>query len=491
MSEEKIVNEKTMNENTVNEKTVNENTVNKKTVNENKIEKSESKTMAKDLTKGSVPKLLLLFAAPLFLSNALQAIYNVVDMIVVGQVIGGNGMSAVAIGGNVLGILNFIVMGFAGAGQIIIAKAVGRQDSEAIKKTIGTMFTVLLSAAVMMSVVCYFCRDWLLTLVNTPKESYAFTMDYTLVCIVGLVFIYGYNIVSAIMRGMGDSKRPFMFVAIASVINIILDILFVAVFKMGVMGAAIATVIGQGVSFIFAMFYFYKHRDKFGFDFKRKSFIPCMKTVGRLCTLGIPMAIQSAAIMISMTVVAAWVNSFGVIYSACAGVLSKLNMLVGILTQSITTAAGSMVGQNIGAKKFKRIPKILISASSCTMIIVVIYVTALLTFPETMVGFFTSDAAILASASIIILPSVLNAIGAITRSFAFAIINGSGHAALNLLIAIIDGMIARISLAYILGWKMEMGPRGFWMGDALAGFVPFFIGFIFFISGRWKGKKNS
>ena len=130
----------------------------------------------------------------------------------------GAGMSAVAIGGNVLSILNFIVMGFSGAGQIIIARSVGQKDNEAVKKTIGTMFSLLLSAAIIMSILCFFFREWLLNLVNTPKEAYAYTLDYTLVCMVGLVFIYGYNIVSAIMRGMGDSKRPFMFVAIASVI---------------------------------------------------------------------------------------------------------------------------------------------------------------------------------------------------------------------------------------------------------------------------------
>lgn len=446
----------------------------------------EKKTMAKDLTNGNVLKLLLVFAMPLFVSNALQAIYNVVDMIVVGQVIGGNGMSAVATGGNVLSILNFIVMGFSGAGQIIIAKCVGQKDTEEIKKTIGTMFTLLLSAAVVMSVVCFFLRHWILQLVNTPEEAYDYTMDYTLVCMAGLIFIYGYNIVSAIMRGMGDSKRPFMFVAIASVVNIILDILFVAVLDMGVRGAALATVIGQAVSFIYAMWYFYRHKEAFGFDFKRKSFIPNTKTVGKLCALGIPMAIQSASITISMTVVAAWVNSFGVVYSACAGVLNKLNLLVGILSMSLTTAAGSMVGQNLGAQKYNRIPKILISALLSSLVVVAIFVVALVAMPETMVGLFTSDTVILSSASIIILPCVINSFGAVTRSFAFAIINGSGNAKLNLLVAIIDGMIARILIAYILGWKAGMGPQGFWLGDAFAGFVPFFIGLTYYMSGKWK-----
>lgn len=442
--------------------------------------------MAKDLTEGSVLKLLLVFAMPLFVSNALQAIYNIVDMIVVGQVIGGTGMSAVSIGGNVLGILNFVVMGFAGAGQIIIARSVGQKDSEAVKKTIGTMFTLLLSAAILMSVICFFLRDWLLKLVNTPEESYAYTMDYTLVCMAGLVFIYGYNIVSAIMRGMGDSKRPFMFVAIASVINIILDIWFIAYLGMEVRGAALATVIGQAISFLYALWYFYRHKEEFGFDFKLKSFIPSADIMKKLCALGIPMAIQSAAITISMTVVAAWVNLFGVVSSACAGVLNKLNMLVGILSQSLTTAGGSMVGQNLGARKYKRIPRILLSASACTLVIVSIYITVLVAFPQWMVGLFTSDPVILASASIIILPSVLNSLGAVTRSFAFAIINGSGNSKLNLLVAIIDGMIARIAIAYLLGWKLGMGPQGFWLGDAIAGFVPFLIGFTYYISGKWR-----
>lgn len=454
------------------------------------MEKSESmkknNTMVKDLTNGSVLKLLLTFATPLFISNALQAIYNIVDMVVVGQVIGGNGMSAVATGGNILSILNFVVMGFAGAGQIIIAKSVGEKDMEAVKDTIGTMFSLLLSASVVMSVICFFARGWLLHLVNTPVEAYKYTMDYTIVCMVGLIFIYGYNIVSAIMRGMGDSKRPFMFVAIASVINIVLDILFVAVFRMEVIGAALATVIGQAVSFIFALFYFYKHRESFGFDFKPSSFIPRGKTVKSLCALGIPMAIQSAAITISMTVVAAWVNSFGVVASACAGVLNKLNMLVGILSMSLTTAGGSMVGQNLGAKKYERVSKILLWASGCTLTIVLIYIAVLISFPKTVVGLFTSDEAILANVGIILLPSILNAFGAVGRTFGFAIINGSGNSKLNLLIAIIDGMIARISLAYLMGWKLGMGPQGFWLGDAIAGFMPLVIGGLFYLSKKWK-----
>ena len=444
------------------------------------------KSMRKDLTEGSVPKLLLTFAAPLFVSNALQAVYNIVDMIVVGQVIGGSGMSAVSTGGNILHLLTFVAMGFSSAGQVIIAREVGMKNNDAVKKTIGTLFTLLFAIALVISVGCYLFRDPLLQVVNTPAEAYQYTMDYTVICILGLIFIYGYNVVSAIMRGMGDSKRPFMFVAIAAIINIVLDIVFVAFLNMEVAGAAWATVIGQSFSFIFAMGYLYRHKDGFDFDFAPKSFIPDGKAMEKIVALGVPMALQSAAISISQTVVAAWVNSFGLIASAIAGIIGKLNMMMGILSNSITTAAASMVGQTLGARKYDRIPKILAWGSGSALFLAVIAAVIVKMHPETIFGLFTSDAAVLAEASVIILPVILNFIGAATRCFAFGIINGSGNSKLNLCVAILDGMIARIGLAYLLGWVFAMGPKGFWLGDALAGFMPMVIGGTYYLLGGWR-----
>lgn len=444
------------------------------------------KSMRKDLTEGSVPKLLLTFAAPLFVSNALQAVYNIVDMIVVGQVIGGSGMSAVSTGGNILHLLTFVAMGFSSAGQVIIAREVGMRNNDAVKKTIGTLFTLLFAIAIVISVGCYVFRDPLLQVVNTPAEAYQYTMDYTVICILGLIFIYGYNVVSAIMRGMGDSKRPFMFVAIAAVINIVLDVVFVAFLNMEVAGAAWATVIGQSFSFIFAMVYLYRHKEGFDFDFQPKSFIPDGKAMEKIVALGVPMALQSAAISISQTVVAAWVNSFGLIASAIAGIIGKLNMMMGILSNSITTAAASMVGQNLGARKYDRIPKILAWGSGSALFLAVIAAVIVKMHPETIFGLFTSDAAVLTEASVIILPVILNFIGAATRCFAFGIINGSGNSKLNLCVAILDGMIARIGLAYLLGWVFAMGPKGFWLGDALAGFMPLVIGGTYYLLGGWR-----
>lgn len=446
--------------------------------------------MVQDLTGGNVAKLLLTFAFPLFISNALQAVYNIVDMVVVGQKMGKVGMSAVSTGGDVLHLLTFLAMGFSSAGQVIIARQVGAGQMDKVKKTIGTMFTFLLSIALLMSVGCYFIRDWMLNTLNTPIESYSYTMDYTVTCIVGLVFIYGYNIVSAILRGMGDSRRPFAFVAIAAVMNIILDIVFVFFMGMEVFGAALATVISQAFSFIVAMVYLYRSRESFGFDFKPASFKIDRETLKPLVSLGIPMAIQSAAINISKIVLMAWINAEGVVYSALAGVYNKVGMMSGIVSNSFTTAGASMVGQNLGAKKYKRVPQIMSVVFICGMIISAVFTLVIWLFPDGVFSIFTTEADVLEKAAILIIPTIINFFGCATRAVAFSLINGSGNTKLNFAIAIIDGMISRVGIAALLGFGLKMGCEGFWFGDALAGWMPFVIGMTYFLSGFWRKERK-
>ena len=443
-------------------------------------------SMVTDLTGGSVARLLLQFAFPLFVSNALQAIYNIVDMIVVGQYIGGAGMSAVSIGGDILHLLTFVAMGFSSAGQVLIAQDVGARRMDCVKKTIGTMFTFLLGVSLLISVICYFMRDLMLGWLNTPAESYAFTLDYTVTCIVGLFFIYGYNTVSAILRGMGDSRRPFIFIAIAAVLNTVLDLLFVAVMGMEVFGAALATVIGQGVSFIISLIYLYRSRDSFGFDFKPSSFAIDREALRKLVALGVPMAIQSAAINLSKIVLTSWINLSGVVFSALAGIYNKINMMIGIVSNSFTTAGSTMVGQNLGAQKYERVPKIMKTVGFCSCLISTICTLAMVFFSRQIFDMFTGDADVLAAASILVIPTVLNFYGSATRSISFSLINGSGNTKLNFAVAIIDGMISRIGIAALLGFALRMGCEGFWYGDALAGFMPIVIGMCYYVTGGWR-----
>ena len=442
--------------------------------------------MIRDLTTGPVATQLLRFAFPLFLSNALQAVYNLVDMIVVGNYIGKAGLSAVSIGGDILHLLTFVAMGFCSAGQVIIARSVGAGRYDDLKKTIGTMFSFLLGISVVIAASCYAMRFSILNWLNTPAASAAYTMDYMVTCVCGLVFIYGYNIVSAILRGMGDSKRPFVFIAVAAVLNTVLDVLFVKYLGLAVFGAALATVIGQGTSFIAALVYLYRNRESFGFDFRPASFLIDRKTLLGLLALGIPMAIQSAAISFSKIILTAWINMFDVTYSAMAGIFNKINVMSGVISQSFTTAGSTMAGQNLAAGKTKRVNSLLLLILGIGTGLAALASLVMWVWPDAVYSIFTSDAEVLSLAGVLTLPVIVNFFGAATRSVSFALINGSGRPKLNLSVAIIDGVIMRIGLAALLGFALKLDCFGFWMGDSLAGFMPFLIAGVFYLTGRWK-----
>lgn len=454
------------------------------------MKRAVSKSMITDLTEGPVLPLLLRFAFPLFVSNALQAIYNLVDMVIVGNVIGKAGMSAVSIGGDILHLVTFVAMGFSSAGQVLIARAVGAGRTEEVRRTIGTMFSFLLGISVLIAVACYWLRFSILRWLNTPAAAWDFAMDYLVTCTFGLLFIYGYNIISAILRGMGDSRRPFVFIAIAAVLNILLDVVFIKFLGLEVFGAALATVIGQGTSFVIALVCLYRHRESFGFDFRPESFRIDRKAFRKLVALGIPMAIQSAAISFSRIVLVSWINMFDVTYSALAGIFNKVHTMCAVVTQAFTTSGSSMVGQNLGAGKNQRVTQILGFILLIGGGLAVAGTVLMILSPETVYGIFTSDSDVLGKAGVLTVPIIMNFYGAVTRSASFALINGSGHARLNLAVALIDGLLCRISLAAFLGFVLKLDCWGFWMGDLLSGFMPLVIGGAFYLSGRWREQKT-
>lgn len=445
----------------------------------------------RDLTTGSVPKTLLRFSLPLFLSGLLQMVYNMVDMIVVGRFVGTRGLSAVSIGGEVLMLITFVAMGFSNAGQILISRFVGENRRDKVGEMVGTLFTLLMSLAVIIMVIFLFSYKAIISWLNTPEDIWEYTRQYSVTCVYGIVFIYGYNLVSAILRGMGDSKHPFMFIAIASVINVILDILFVGPLGMGPLGAALATVIGQAVSFLFALRLLFKNREQIGFDFKPAHFRLYRSVTGQLISLGIPMVIQSAAVTFSMLFVNAYVNTYGTVAVAVTGVARKLESMIGVVSQAISSAGGAMIAQALGAGKVKRVPKVVFNALWIVAIPASIF--ALITYfkPQWLFGLFSSDPAVLTMAISYIPVAMIQYLGATLRPANFALINGSGNSRLNLMVALLDGILCRIGMALLLGVAAGMGIMGFWLGNAMAGLVPFLIGGTYLLSGAWKKRASA
>ena len=299
----------------------------------------QNATLARDLTSGNIAVQLLRFVGPLFVSNVLQTVYNVVDMAVVGHYVGSIGLSAASVCGDLVNILTFTAMGFANAGQVLISQYVGARRPDKVQQLIGNLFSLLLAVALMFTVMAMLFRGRLLDFSNVPTEALSDAKAYFTVCALGLVFTYGYNAVSAILRGMGDSKHPFIFIAIASVLNIVLDLWFVAVLGMGCAGAAWATVISQALSFTVSIVFLVKNKEAFGFDFAPGSFALRREALVPLVKLGIPIALQYGLIQCGKVFVTRWVNGYGVTVSAITGVGSPNGALP--LPQAVSLYPGS------------------------------------------------------------------------------------------------------------------------------------------------------
>ena len=452
------------------------------------------KTQIKDFTQGNVTKQLIVFAWPLFLSNLLQVVYNMVDMMVVGNVLGKTGISAVAVGGDVSNLLTFVAMGFSNAGQVLIARYIGKKEREKIGTFVGTMASFLATCAITLSIIGLIFQQGLLRLMNTPPEALEGAVSYATICMSGLVFIYGYNIVSAILRGMGDSKHPFIFISIAAVLNLMLDFLFVAGMGLGAGGAALATIISQALSFLCCVIFLMKNAPQFELNIHIKDFFHWNKEMlGELLKLGTPMAIKTASIQVSKLFVNSWINSYGVAVSAFAGIANKVSSIANLISTAMNTAGSTMIGQNIAAKEYNRVKKILKQLALITLTIAAILSVIICLFPQEIFSIFTKaqDADVLAIAKGYVPIAVLIFVGSALRAVMNALINGSGNYKINFVTAILDGIVMRIGLALLFGLTFNMKHYGFWLGDALAGFTPFWIGLVFYLSGLWKKEQGT
>ena len=449
----------------------------------------KNQSMVNDLTEGSVARQLLRFSYPFMLANLLQVVYNIVDMIVIGQFVGSSGLSAVSVGGDMVSLFTYVAVGFTSSCQILIAQYVGSGDKDGLRRSIGTSFSFCLLLGIIMSVGAICGSGWLLDILNVPAEAYAQARAYSLTCYVGFVFTFGYNAVAAVLRGMGDSKHPLVFVAIAAVSNLILDLIFVAVFHWDAFGTALATVMGQAISVIISVVYLYRKRESFGFDFKPASFKIDGKILKGLVRLGVPLAIQHAAIMISMLFITSYVNSYGVVVSAVTGAGNKLRSIMSIITNAIGTAGASMVAQNLGSRKPERVHRVVGVSLIVCVGVAILFSGIFLLFPRAIFSIFSSDPEIIAWA-----PDYAGVLVAYFFTFALmapfnAVVNGVGHATLSFLIGIMDGVVARVGIAILVGVVMGYGIYGFWYGSATAGFLTAAIGFIYYLTGKWKTKK--
>lgn len=410
-------------------------------------------------------------------------------MVIVGEYVGTAGLSAVSQSSQIVNFATMVCLGFSNAGQVLISQALGAGKRKEMNRIIGTMFSVITIFSLFLSVCILFGRTWILNVMNIPAESYDMSMDYLVICTLGLVFTAGYNLVSAVLRGMGDSKRPFMFIGIASVVNLVLDIVFTGMLGLGVAGAALATIIGQAVSFVFSLFYLYAHKESFGFDFKPKSFAIDKRYTKMIASLGTPMAIQSGFINISMLFVNSMVNSVGVIASATFGVGVRIDDIANKISIGVQYAALPMISQNIAARQQKRAQKVVFCSWIYSATLTVIFMTAYVLFGKQLFMMFSDDPAVHAMSGTFIkaILWIFPALAIMRGTGAF--IQGIGNAKLSMLLAILDGVALRIGLSWLFGSLLGWGFFGMVLGYALAPYGCAIPGMLYFLSGKWKKRK--
>ncbi len=446
-------------------------------------------TMIRDMTKGPLFRQLVAYSVPIIVGNILQSLYNVVDMLIVGNFVGAGGLAAAGIGGMMQMIVMMTGMALSFGGQILLSQQVGAGEKENIRRTIGTLLSVTFLSAVVLGVLGLLVTDWMMGLLNTPAEIWADTRKYYRICCFGILFVYGYNGLGSILRGLGESRLPTVFVAVASVLNIILDYVFVAKTDMGVSGAALATVIAQGVSFLVSLVYLIAHRDSFGFDFRPGSFRIGKQTLWAIMKISAPMMAFTLVMSLSSMFINSNINVYGVAASAVDSIGNKFFMICNCVTMGVYSGGAAIIGQCFGAGLPDRIRKAFLMTTWLSLICWVVVAVVIVAFPAQIFGFFTDDGAVLAMAKPFMWIEALMFLGMALAGGPFALFEGLGRTDLEMWAGILENIVVKVLVSVAMA--KIMGVYGYWLGMAIAGFTTPICGFIWYWSGRWKHQKRS
>lgn len=416
-----------------------------------------------NLTQGSVPKVLLQFAVPFLIANVLQALYGGADLFVVGQYDDSASVAAVAIGSQVMQTITGIILGITTGTTVLIAIATGAKDNRQVAFTIGSSVWLFSIIGVLLTLVMVISHNRIAELMHTPVEAMDDTKSYILVCSIGILFIVGYNVVCGILRGLGDSKTPLYFVALACVINIVLDFILVGYVHLGATGAAIATVTAQGVSFVAALWFLY--RKGFHFEFSRRDVRLNRVISRRVLVLGAPIALQDALVNVSFLIITVIVNQMGVIASASLGVVEKIIIFAMLPPMAISSAVATMTAQNYGAGLIRRMNRCLNSGIALALVFGVSVCVYSQFLPETLTAFFTKDPAVVAMAAEYLRGY---SIDCIIVSFVFCInsyFSGQGNSLFPMIHSLIATFLFRIPLSY---WFSQIDSSSLF----IMGFAP-------------------
>lgn len=395
-----------------------------------------------DLTEGPIFSGLLWFTVPFLFSNLLQTLYGTVDTLVIGKFGSSSGVSAVACGSQLLSMFTFLAIGLSAGGTVLVSQCIGSRDYKQGARIIGNLIIDFAVISLVLTAASLAFSTVFLSWLNVPAEAMAEAVAYMRICSLGIPLIIGYNIVCALLRAMGDSKSPLLFVAVACVINIIGDVVLTGLLRMGVAGVAISTVTAQGVGFLFSL-YFITTRGM-SFPFTRRDISFDRAITARIFQIGIPMGVQSVLINISFMFITAIINSMGLTASAAMGIGDKIVGFAFMPQSAFSASVAVVVAQNYGAGKMDRANRAVRYAILTCMAIETVFLGICLVVPQFMPSLFSNDEDVIRMAGLYMKAySIDGVLTAISFNLS-ALLNGCGKTAFNMTQNLIATFLGRI-----------------------------------------------
>ena len=435
----------------------------------------------RNMTTGNPAGHIFYFALPLLAGSFLQQFYNMVDSWVVGNFVGDGALAAVGVGAPVIFLFSSLFMGVSNGGTVVIAQFFGADKPDRVRDSIDTVYTAFICGAIPLSVIAVLLVKPLLFALRVEEAAYAEAYSYLLVVSAGLVGTIGYNLNSGILRGLGNSRTTLLFLSVSTVLNIVLDLLFVLVFHWGVLGAALATILAQAVSWLFGLVYINRHYP----DFAIRPF--CFRFDGTLfrevMRIGLPSGLHMSLVALGSMVVMSKINSFGYDFTAAYNVGSKLDSMAFLPIQSLASAVVAYVGQNMGAKRMDRVRQgvriTLISSVAWALLMLI-----LIPLGPTLIGFFSDTPAVIEAGArylTCLMPFY------VLFSVMFCLNNamqGAGDSLFSMINAILSLILVRVPMVYLLANRF--GPDYMYFGIGIGWVIGCTLSVLYYFSGRWK-----
>ena len=438
----------------------------------------------KDLTEGKEGKLILNFALPMLLGNVFQQMYNVVDSIIIGRVLGKEALAAVGASFPLIFALISFVVGIAMGSTIIIAQYFGAKKMEQVKKAVDTLYIFMFFASIILIVVGITSSKYIFKLISLPDEVIPLAVDYFTIYSLGFLFFFGFQGTSAILRGLGDSRTPVYFLIMSMIVNIVLDLLFVIQFGWGVKGVAAATIIAQAGAFFTIVFYINKYHSFLDFSplkmkFDKEIFRKSLK-------IGLPSGVQNTFVAVGFLALYRIVNMFGTPTIAAYSIAMRIDSFAVLPAMNFSAAITTFTGQNIGANKMHRLSKGLKSTLKMMSVVSISISVLAVTFAGPIISLFTTDPEVIEiGKNYLYIVSPFYVIFAAMFVF-MGLFRGAGDTITSMVVTIITLWIIRIPSSYLLSTKF--GSIGIWWGIPVAWVIGLSISYIYYKTGKWKTK---